>query len=59
MTSSHVGNEVRSRITDDRTHNISYYGVAIEPPTDHGTTHVSIYAQNGDAVSFTSSINDW
>jgi len=59
MTSSSLGNKVRQRITDDTTHNISYYGVNVEPPTDHGTTHVSIYAKNGDAVSFTSSINDW
>jgi len=30
-----------------------------QPPSDHGTTHVSIYSPNGDAVSNTSSINDW
>lgn len=59
MTSTHIGTQVRLQITDDTTHNISYYGVNIDPPTDHGTTHVSIYAPNGDAVSFTSSINDW
>ena len=60
MTSSHYGNQIRGRINDDTTHNISYYGVNIEqPPSDHGTTHVSIYSQNGDAVSYTSSINDW
>ena len=59
MTSSHYGNQIRGRINDDTTHNISYYGVNVEPPTDHGTTHVSIYAPNGDAVSYTSSVNDW
>lgn len=59
MTSSSVGAEYRLKITDDRVHNISYYGAQVEPPTDKGTTHVSIFAQNGDAVSFSSTINDW
>lgn len=59
MTSAKVGTQVRLRITDDETHNISYYGAEISPPTDHGTTHLSIYGPNGDAVALTSTINDW
>jgi len=38
---------------------VSYYGADVVPPTDRGTTHLSIYAPNGDAVSLTSTINDW
>ena len=35
-----------------------YYGVdASITKDDHGTTHISIMASNGDAVSVTSSIN--
>lgn len=59
MTSSSVGAEYRLKISDDKTHNVSYYGAEIAPPIDNGTTHVSIYAPNGDAVSFTTSVNDW
>jgi len=59
MTSSRIGNQIRLKITDDETHNVSYYGADVVPPTDRGTTHLSIYAPNGDAVSLTSTINDW
>lgn len=59
MTSDDFGTEYRMKITDGEIHNISYYGADIEPPTDKGTTHLSIYAPNGDAVSLTSTINDW
>ena len=59
MTSTSYGTQYRLKITDDETHNISYYGAEMVPPTDKGTTHLSIYAANGDAVSLTSTINDW
>lgn len=59
MTSAKFGSEYRLKITDDETHNVSYYGAEILPPTDNGTTHLSIFAPNGDAVSLTSTINDW
>lgn len=60
MTSDKVGNEFRQMITDDATHNVSFYGPELDTiPTDQGTTHLSVYAENGDAVSLTSSINDW
>ncbi|XP_065664152.1 glutathione hydrolase 1 proenzyme [Hydra vulgaris] len=59
MTSLDVGTYYRLKITDYLTHNISYYGAELPPPTDRGTTHLSIYAANGDAVSLTSTINDW
>jgi len=60
MTSDDVGNEYRLRITDTETHNVSYYDPELDTvPTDKGTTHLSIYDADGDAVSLTSSINDW
>ncbi|XP_072538689.1 glutathione hydrolase 5 proenzyme-like [Salminus brasiliensis] len=47
---------IRKLITDDRTHNAEYYNVS--PDVDEqGTTHVSVLAEDGMAVSVTSSIN--
>lgn len=38
----------------------SYYGSDFQyVPTDHGTSHVSILAPNGDAVSVTSTVNTY
>jgi len=60
MLSQEYGNKVRQKITDGETHNdTEYYGAEMAPPIDAGTTHLSIYAPNGDAVSLTSTINDW
>lgn len=48
---------IRSKITDTA-HDDAYYGGTFESaPVDHGTTHVSIVDQNGNAVSVTSTIN--
>ncbi|KAG1929493.1 gamma-glutamyltransferase [Pimephales promelas] len=47
---------IRALITDGHTHNLSYYNIA--PSVDHfGTTHVSVMAADGTAVSVTSTIN--
>jgi len=59
MVSAEFGNQVRLKISDDHTHNTSYYGAETSPPVEEGTTHLSIYAPNGDAVSMTSTINTW
>ena len=48
------------RIDDNRTHEPDYY---MEPlltgaaAHDHGTSHLSVLAENGDAVALTSTIN--
>lgn len=59
MTSPKVGHNIREKINDDSTHDPSYYGIKVQLSTDKGTTHVSILAENGDAVSATHSINAW
>ena len=47
---------IRAKISTDRTHNDSYYN--IQPSSDSmGTTHVSVLAEDGSAVSVTSTIN--
>ena len=46
------------KIDDNKTFDYSYYNPAAVPNPGHGTTHISILASNGDAVSLTSSINN-
>lgn len=56
VTSDQFVNHVRSLISSDRTHDLQYYNVT--PCLDSmGTTHVSVLAEDGSAVSVTSSIN--
>ncbi|XP_061907682.1 gamma-glutamyltransferase 5a isoform X2 [Entelurus aequoreus] len=56
FTEESFANHIRSLITDDRTHEAQYYNIT--PYLDGvGTTHVSVLAQDGSAVSVTSSIN--
>ncbi|KAG1926056.1 gamma-glutamyltransferase 5a isoform X2 [Pimephales promelas] len=52
----HFADKVRAKIGPDLTHDASYYNVT--PYLDsHGTTHVSVLAEDGMAVSVTSTIN--
>ncbi len=37
--------------------NATYYGADFSIPEDHGTSHLSVLAPNGDAVACTSTIN--
>ncbi|XP_013145262.1 PREDICTED: gamma-glutamyltranspeptidase 1-like isoform X1 [Papilio polytes] len=58
VTSPSYGAEIRSRINDSSTSNdTAVYGAAEYNQPDAGTAHISIIANNGDAVSVTSSIN--
>lgn len=59
MTSLSFAEELRSRISQNMTHKPAYYGHAFDFEETHGTTHVSVYGPDGDAVSVTSSINTY
>ena len=45
-------------IDDKETHDIPYYSKIMSARDDHGTSHIAILAENGDAVSATASLND-
>ena len=54
--------EMFSRITDDMTHDQDYYmwhnmDALGNEAHNHGTSHLSILASNGDAVAATGTIN--
>ena len=57
MTSADYANYIRSRISNDRTFNVSYYDPAFENSDGEGTAHASVIDQFGNAVSITSTIN--
>lgn len=58
LLSSQFADEIRKKINDNRTSNdASFYGSEFDVGNDHGTSHVSIIAPNGDAISVTSSVN--
>ena len=59
VTSDDLAEFLRKKITDFATHNISYYGPVLAQPPEEGTSHVSLLAPNGDAVSVTDTINEW
>ncbi|MGH0163728.1 UNVERIFIED_CONTAM: hypothetical protein FKN15_062979 [Acipenser sinensis] len=56
LISEGFANRIRKLINDDRTHPLQYYSRS--PGRDSvGTTHVSVLAEDGSAVSVTSTIN--
>ncbi|XP_078062886.1 glutathione hydrolase 1 proenzyme-like [Mustelus asterias] len=57
MTSNYFATQLRSRITDDTTHSMQYYEPDFYTVDNHGTAHVSLVAEDGSAVSVTSTIN--
>ena len=48
---------MRSQISDDRTHDISYYEPSGQIHPDAGTSQTSILTPDGAAVGVTSTIN--
>ena len=58
MLKQQLGDKLRTKyIQDDRTHDsVSYYAQYFSD-ADYGTTNLAILAENGDAVSVTSTIN--
>ncbi|XP_076283202.1 glutathione hydrolase 1 proenzyme [Lasioglossum baleicum] len=58
LTSIDYADSIRSKIKDNQTHNNpEYYGAVTVAPEDSGTSHVSVLAPDGSAVSVTSTIN--
>uniref|UniRef100_A0A3Q4FYT0 Gamma-glutamyltransferase 5a n=1 Tax=Neolamprologus brichardi TaxID=32507 RepID=A0A3Q4FYT0_NEOBR len=57
LTEDRFANHIRSLISSDKTHDSQYYGKNSYLDSI-GTTHVSVLAEDGSAVSVTSSIND-
>nr|XP_046231811.1 glutathione hydrolase 1 proenzyme [Scatophagus argus] len=57
MTSDLYADNLRGKITDDTTHEMSYYEPEFVLPENHGTSHLSILAADGSAVAATSTIN--
>lgn len=58
MVSDKVAAEIRSKISDFRTQNVSYYNPAgIESLVTHGTSHVVAADRSGMAVTLTTTVN--
>lgn len=49
---------IRANHSDHTTSNdFKFYGANYSAVEDHGTVHISVLAENGDAVAVTSTIN--
>lgn len=57
MTADWYADAIRMKIVDDHTMPVSYYEPDFQISDDSGTSHMSLYGANGDAVSLTSTIN--
>ncbi|KAK3107382.1 hypothetical protein FSP39_013344, partial [Pinctada imbricata] len=59
LVSRQYADTIRSKIRDDKTHNVDYYGPVFHDELKAGTAHVSIVGPDNIAVAATNSINLW
>lgn len=58
LTSPQYAEYIRKQIDDTKTYqSFEHYGAEFSNKTEYGTSHVSVVAPNGDAISVTTSIN--
>lgn len=58
LTSKTYAENIRLQISDNSTsNNPADYGAIFYNKPDKGTAHISVIAENGDAVSVTSTVN--
>lgn len=57
ITSKDYADMILQKITDNTTQQESYYEPEFYLPNNHGTSHVSVMAEDGSAVAATSTIN--
>jgi gamma-glutamyltranspeptidase/glutathione hydrolase/leukotriene-C4 hydrolase len=57
LTSRAYADAIRAQITDNSTHNVSYYGPTFYDQYTTGTAQLSVIDAEGNAVSVTSTIN--
>ncbi|KAL9557986.1 hypothetical protein MBANPS3_001133 [Mucor bainieri] len=57
IISKEWADQVRKNMTDDKTHDYSYYEPKYENNDPHGTMHLSVIDKDNNAVSLTSTVN--